>query len=184
MNTLYYLNSQGINRQVSVPLHFRKLVDIFHQGGYNSIGQAIHDKLLSFKRQLYGGDCKWLYIMAHSDKNKGMMAGETIAINGEKFARMLPPRPERRPELIFFNTCHAVRTGLVEESLQAGVKTVIATDEAIPIQHMCDYAETFFRTWLPEASSLKEALAKTNAAFAGKDIRFEIFPGPSRMPQR
>lgn len=178
----YSLNCSFINHRVIVPGHMRSLGDVFWGAGC-CVEQRVFYRVAELRRELRGGESKWLYIIAHSDKIRGMHVGESITINGEKFASMLPPRKERRPEMIFFNTCHAVQSGLVEASLKAGVKTVIASDKAILIQYMCAYAEAFFRSWLVDQLLLKQALEKTNHAFADKNISFEIY-GHDRIDLR
>jgi hypothetical protein len=175
---LFYLSSPGLNNKLNPSLHFQNLASI--AGGETN--QHCITGLAQLKRQLENNRSKLLYFLAHSDQNKGMYIGESVNINGQLFAKMLPKQKSRIPEIIIFNTCYGVQSGLAEAALAAGVKTVIATQQSISIKGMCDYTTQLLEVWIDGETSLRDSMDRTNTKYVNKGVEFGLYGSiPSKI---
>lgn len=167
---LLYLDSPSLNKQLNVSLHFQKLSSIMD----GNCTQSKIQNLVALKRQLKNNRSEIIYFLAHSDKDNGMYIGEESNVNGEKLTELFSNQQNRIPKLIIFNTCYGVQSGLVEACLIAGVETVVASEQAVPIGFMCGYMEVLFFGWKNKGLSWDKAIVQKNQNFDGLEIRYSV----------
>jgi hypothetical protein len=118
------------------------------------------------------------YIIGHTNKKLGLNIFTGKYLDSTAFQSLL--KQYRLPRLLFLNTCYGIEIGLAQAAIDMGINTVIASSGPIPIKHMSQYAERFFKIWAEEKLPVSKTLYNINKEFEDKRIQF-TFLGNGRM---
>ncbi|MEO9966444.1 MAG: hypothetical protein ABJF11_11680 [Reichenbachiella sp.] len=113
-----------------------------------------------------------LYLIGHSNEKSGIKLADGNTLSPLILSDLITRSHHYKPRLLFLNTCYGIESGIAAAVKKAGVRTVIAANGTIPIEHMTQYAEKFFECWSEGTLAVSKALEVVNQNFKDNKIQF------------
>ncbi len=105
-----FLGISTLNPELQVMKHMQKITQSFHELGWSSEWRQVRN-LKEFETVFHRSNNKWVYILAHSELNEGIILLDQTVLDHHKLSEILQVK-RSCPEVMLLNTCHGVSDNL------------------------------------------------------------------------